>query len=175
MKNVIFCTMICLAMFGCKTHQKSNSGFTDNASTQVAPQPFGAAQVHVVIYKTAKDYRTNAPVILSDDKTQIISYPHPTDLFIGENLALPTQLNNGYLPDNRGIHKNVAFLKFTYGEYSKLKDVPTLQELQRNIIDKDPLRELWDCGKKTNYTDVEEQLNEWIDKNLLHEKCKRIR
>lgn len=175
MKNVIFYSMICLVMFGCKTQQKSSSRFTDNASTKIAPQPFGAAQAHVIIYKTAKDYRNNVPIIMSDDKTQIISYPHPTDLFLGENLSLPTQLHNGYLLDNRGIHKNVAFLNFTYGEYSKLKDVPTLQELQRNIIDKDPLMELWDCGKKINFTDLQKQLNEWIDKNLLSEKCKRIR
>lgn len=175
MKKVIFFSMICLATLGCKTQQKSSNKFTDNASTKVAPQPFGAALAHVIIYKTVKDYRNNVPVILSDDKTQIISYPHPTDLFFGENLALPAQLHNGYLLDNRGIHKNVAFLKFTYGEYSKLKDVPALQELQRNIIDKDPLTELWDCGKKTNFTDIQEQLNEWIDKNLLPEKCIRIR
>ena len=80
----------------------------NNASTKVAPQPFVAAQARVVIYKTAKDYRNNVPVTLSDDKTTIVSYPHPTDLVLGEGLALPASLHNGYLLDNRGINRNVA-------------------------------------------------------------------
>jgi len=160
-------------MSGCKSQQQNNSRSV--ASKPPVKTQFVAALPHIVIYKTANDYGNNVPVLLSDDKTQIVSYPHPTDLFFGENLALPAQLNNGYLLDNRGIAKNVAFLKYTYEEYEKLKDVPTLHELQRNIIDKDPLTELWDCGKKTNFTDLQKQLNDWIDKNLLHEKCKRIR
>lgn len=162
-------------MFGCKSQQINSVRSADNASTQVSPQPFGMAQAHIVIYKTIKDYHNNVPVILSDDKKQIISYPHPTDLFLGRNLAIPTQLHNGYLLDNRGIQKNVAFLKFTYEEYSKLKNVPSLQDLMVSIIDKDPLTELWYCGKKTNYTDLQVQLNEWIDKNLISVNCKRIK
>ncbi len=175
MKNIILFSMISLAMLGCKTQQKSSSRLTDNASTKVVPQPFDPGQAHIIIYKTVKEYSNNVPIILTNDKNQIMSYPHPTDLSFGENLTLPTQLHKGYLLDNRGIQKNVAFLKFTYEEYSKFKDVPTLQELMRSIIDKDPLTELWDCGKKTNYTDLQVQLNEWIDKNLLSVNCKRIK
>lgn len=175
MKNVILFSIICLAMVGCKSQQINGNNLTDNASTQVAPQPFSAVQARIFIYKTVQDYRNNVPVTMSDDKKQIISYPHPTDLLIGENLALPTLLHNGYLLDNRGINKNVAFLKFTYEEYSKLKDVLTLQQLMVNIIDKDPLTELWDCGKKTNYNDLQVQLNEWIDKNQLSVNCKRLK
>ncbi len=167
--------MIYLAMFGCKTQQKSGTANSDNASTKVAPQPFIAALPNVVIYKTTKDYSKNVPVTLSGDKTQIVSYPHPTDLYYNGKLAVPLQLHNGYLLDNRGIEKNVAFLKYTYQEYSKLSEVPSLQELQKSIIDKEPLIELWECGKKTNFINLQNQLNEWIDKNLLPEKCKRIR
>lgn len=175
MKTLILFSMIGLAMLSCKIQQKSNNEITDNTSTKVAPRPFGAAQARVIIYKTAKDYRNNVPVTLSDDKARIVSYPHPTDLVLGENLVLPTSLHNGYLLDNRGIHKNIAFLKYTYTEYSKLKDAPTMQELQRSIIDKDPLTELWDCGNKATFTDLQAQLNAWIDKNILPEKCKRLR
>jgi hypothetical protein len=162
-------------MVGCKSKQINSIKLTDNVSTQVAHQPFSAVQAHIFIYKTRKNYRNNVPVILSDDKKQIISYPHPTDLFIGENLALPILLHKGYLLDNRGIHENVAFLKFKYEEYSKLMDVPTLQQLMNNIIDKDPLTELWDCGEKTKYNDLQVLLNEWIDKNQLSVKCKRLK
>lgn len=175
MKTLFFFSMIGLAMFGCKIQRKIHSEKSSHTSSKVAPQPFVAAQARVVIYKTVKDYSSNVPVTLSDDKTAIVSYPHPSDLVIGENLALPSSLHKGYLLDNRGINKNVAFLKYTYTEYAMLKEVPTLQELQRSIIDKDPLTELWDCGNKANFTDLQGQLNEWIDRNIIPEKCKRLR
>lgn len=162
-------------MSGCKVQQKDGKEMSNKASAKVAPQPFVSAQARVVIYKTAKDYRNNVPVTLSDDKTTIVSYPHPSDLVLGEGLALPASLHNGYLLDNRGISKNIAFLKYTYNEYVGLKGVPTLQELQRSIIDKDPLTELWDCGPKANYSNLQEQLNQWIDKKTLAEKCKRLK
>lgn len=175
MKALIFLSMIGLAISGCTVQQKSNNEMSHNAPTKAAPQPFVAAQARVVIYKTAKDYSNNVSVTLSNDKTTIVSYPHPADLVLGKNLALPAPLHNGYLLDNRGINKNVAFLKYTYSEYSKMKEAPSLQELQRSIIDKDPLTELWDCGPKANFTDVQQQLNEWIDKGTLQEKCKRLK
>lgn len=174
MRAFLFFSIIALTMCGCKVQQKSSSEMSNNADAKVAPQPFVSAQARVVIYKTTKDYRNNMPVTLSDDKTTIVSYPHPSDLVLSEGLALPAPLHNGYLLDNRGINKHVAFLKYTYAEYAKLKEAPTLQELQRSIIDKDPLTELWDCGPKANYTNLQEQLNQWIDKNTLAEKCKRI-
>jgi hypothetical protein len=173
MKYILLSSMIILAMVGCKSQQQNND--RSRADKPHEKTQFMAVLPHVLIYKTKKDYSHNVPVLLSDDKMQIISYPHPTDLLIGENLALPAPLHNGYLLDNRGINNRVAFLKYTYEEYSTLKDVPTLQELQRSILDKDPLTELWDCGKKANFTDLQKQLNEWIDKDLLPEKFKRIK
>ena len=172
MKNVILFSTLILTMFGCKSQH--NQGTVKDISTISTPQ-FMSALPHIIIYKTTKDYSYNVPVILSEDKSQIVSYPHPTDLFFCEKLALPSQLHNGYLLDNRGIGKNVAFLKYSYEEYSKLQVVPALSELYKSIIDKNPLIELWDCGTKTNFNDLEKQLNEWIDKNLLSEKCKRIK
>ena len=173
MKYIIL-SLIILFMFSCKTQHSKSSEATNNVSATQKTQ-FVSALPHIVIYKTTKDYSQNVPIILSEDKTQIVSYPHPTDLFFGGKLALPTQLNKGYLLDNRGIGKNVAFLKYTYAEYSKLQTLPSLRELYENIIDKDPLIELWDCGTKANFTDLEKQLNEWIDKNMLMEKGKRVK
>lgn len=173
MRNITLFLIIILAMLGCKMQQDNNNKEANNI-VATTPQ-FVSALPHIVIYKTTKDYSHNVPVMLSEDKSQIVSYPDPSDLFFGENLALPTQLHNSYLLDNRGINKNVAFLKYTYKEYSKLPTIPTLKELYENIIDKDPLTELWDCGTKVNFQDLEKQLNEWIDKNLLAEKCRQIK
>ncbi|MDR2653450.1 MAG: hypothetical protein LBC68_14285 [Prevotellaceae bacterium] len=175
MKQIILISIIILAMFGCKTQQKSRKTETGNTATQIAPKPFVAALPHVVVYKTTKDYSQNVPVILSDDKKQIVAYPHPNDLYYNGKLALPESLHNGYLLDNRGIGKNVAFLKYTYKEYSKFAEVPSLDELYKNIIDKYPLTELWDCGKQASFTDLQKQLNEIIDRNQLAEKYKRVK
>lgn len=173
MKNVILFSIVMFAIFGCKSKQQ-NTGKIPELKPSVNNQSV-AALPHAIIYKTTTDYTNNVPVNLSEDKTKIVSYPHPNDVFMGENLALPTQLHNGYLLDNRGIGRNVAFLKYTYEEYSQLKDVPTILDLQENIIDKDPLTELWDCGIKTNAPEMQTQLNKWIDDDLLLDKCKRIK
>ena len=166
MKKIIY-LIIAVFMFGCKSQSSVKH-------TNTAPQ-FVAVLPHVFIYKTKHDYKNNVPVLLSEDKTQIVSYPHPTDLIIGGNLALPLQLQNGYLLDNRGINKNVAFLKYTYQEYSNFKSAPKLEELYKNIIDKDPLTELYDCGKKASFVDLKKQINEIIANKQLAEKFIKIK
>ncbi len=173
MKSILILILIVFAMPACKPMQKN--GDKNVPSVPAKTTEFFAALPHVIIYKTKKDYSHRVPVILSEDKMQILSYPHPTDLVLGEKLALPMPLHKGYLLDNRGIGKHVAFLKYTYEAYSKLKDAPTITELNNNIMDSDPLTELWDCGKKSDFGDLERELNDYIDKDLLSEKFKRIR
>ncbi len=163
--------MIC-AFVGCKSSntitQKSNEE-TKQFVPQYTPGP------QALVYKTKKNYSNLVPILLSDDKTEIVSYPHPNDLKVGSGYPLPTFLTKGYLLDNRGIGKNVAFLKLTYKEYSELKEVPTLKELYNYIIDKDPLTEICDCGNKTTFTDIEKQLNNLIDQKKLQTTCKTLK
>lgn len=122
-----------------------------------------------LVYKTRADYTQLVPVLLSEDKTEIVSYPHPSDV---SSRPVPTQLADGYLLDNRGIGKNVAFLKLTYDEYSKLGEVPKLTELYDLIIDKDPLTELCNCGNKKAIKNPEEELNELIKAGKLRDVCR---
>lgn len=129
----------------------------------------------ILVYKTKKDYNNLVPILLNDDKTQIISFPDPKDVKVGGNFLLPTSLQKSYLLDNKGIGKNVAFLKYTYEEYSNLQTLPTLNQLYNNIIDKTPLIELCDCGDKSKYEDLEKQLNEFINKDILRTKCKVLK
>ncbi len=164
--------LMLFAFVGCNSSNKvlyANKEETMQFVPQYTPGP------PALIYKTNKDYSNLVPVLLSDDKTEIISYPHPSDLKVGSGYPLPTFLNKGYLLDNRGIGKNVAFLKLTYKEYSELKEVPKLKELYSYIIDNEPLKELCDCGNKTAFTDIEKQLNSIIDNNKLRTTCKRIK
>ncbi|MBN1251462.1 MAG: hypothetical protein JXA16_04965 [Bacteroidales bacterium] len=121
-----------------------------------------------LVYKTTKNYNNNVPIILSEDKKEIVSYPAPTDLKVGSNFALPTKLKNGYLLDNRGISKNVAFLKLTYQEFSNLEKAPSTKELMDLIIDDNPLKELYKCGLRSDYKNIEPELNNIITKKELN-------
>ena len=149
------------SLYSCKCQKNqekailSNRNINSESTKVIAP---------VVIYKTNGDFFNNVPVLLSEDKTDITAYPDIKDVFYNGKLAYPTRLENGYLLDNRGIGKNVAFLKFTYEEYSKLAATPTKEELYKMILTKNPLTELYRCDKffKNNI----ELLNETIKKGL---------
>lgn len=120
-----------------------------------------------IIYKTSKNYNKLVPVILSDDKTKIVSYPHPKDIYLNGNFSYPTELQKGYLLDNRGINKNVAFLKITYEEYSNYKNAPSPNELYEKILDKDPLIEIYNCGNRLTFKNEIEDLNRLIESDGL--------
>lgn len=127
-----------------------------------------------IVYKTKADYSKLVPVTLSDDKTEIISYPHPKDIQVGDSFQYPTQLANGYWLDNRGVSKNTVFIKLNYEAYSKLTEAPSLGELYALIIDKDPFIEICNCGNKNAFSNVSEQLNGLIKAKRLKKVCKKL-
>lgn len=137
-------------------------GIACNSSKKTSNKSSVLPSAPVFIYKTKANYFSNVPVILSEDKSKILSYPHPNDVKKGKSFATPTKLENGYLLDNRGIGLNVAFLKLTYKEYSKLEEVPSLNELKSLIIDDNPLTELYNCGLRSDFENIVNQLNETI-------------
>jgi len=130
---------------------------------------------HLLVYKTRGDYRQKVPVLLSEDKKSILSYPDPADLKMAKGYTLPSLLHKGYLLDNRGIGKNVAFLKMTYKEYAALKSPPSTEELYKMIIDKAPITVLCDCGLKQSFKNPEKQVNSLIDKKQLKKACKTLK
>jgi tRNA splicing ligase len=151
---------------GNRTDTGDSSGFTPSFT----PGP------PTLVYKTRSDYMNLVPVVLSEDKTNIVSYPHPSDIrAMGVKQALPSILNIGYLLDNKGIQKNVAFLNITYEEYAKLDTAPSLESMYDMIIDKDPLIELCDCGNKQALSDPRLQINHLIDEGSLRDKCRVIK
>lgn len=167
-----FFAFLFVALCGCKSNNKITQVQSINKpdfTPQYVPGP------QALIYKTKGNYNDLVPVLLSEDKKEIIAYPHPNDIKTGEKFQYPTMLNNGYLLDNRGIGNNVAFLRLTYKEYSELKSLPSLEELYSYIIDKDPLIELCNCGSKKAFTDIDKQLNSLIDTKNLRTTCKTIK
>lgn len=156
--SALLSTAILLLMSACLCPVKTST--SDNVQI---PGP------KVIIYQTKADYSHNVPVTLSDDKKSIVSYPHPSDLIVDGQLVLPVTLHNNFLLDNRGINKNVAFLKYTYEEYSKLQNAPSPDVLMSMILDKKPLKKMYICKKCIkSQTDIQ-KLNDLIDRGDLSE------
>ncbi len=163
--------ILLLLLFASLVGCKSNRG---NAKLATEFQPVFSPGPPTLLYKTTKDYSNLVPVLLSDDKSTIISYPHPSDIKVGDKYSVPTPLSKGYLLDNRGIGKNVAFLKYTYEEYGKLDSAPEPSELYKAIIDKEPLIEMCHCGNRNTYKDVVAELNKAIEQTAILRKCKKL-
>jgi len=123
----------------------------------------------MVVYKTRVNYNNFVHIGLSEDKSKVMSYPDPKDVYYNGQLAYPTELSDGYLLDNRGIFLDSAFLNITFEEYSKLDKAPSVQEILDMVIDDNPLLELYSCGARGS--DAVEKMNEIIDNNQLDTIC----
>ncbi len=127
-----------------------------------------------IVYRTRADFSRLVPVEMTADKSAISSFPGVTDIYRDGELSYPTALNDGYLLDNRGIGPNVAFLRITYEEYRALDGTPPVSELMANILEKDPLVEMYQCGNRSQYKDPVYELNQLIGSGKLSE-CKRLK
>ena len=159
---------ICILFFsGFLLLDCSKSVTSSGSSSNVKSGQNSVSSPPCIVYKTKSDYSKNIPVILSDDKTRIVSYPDVKDVYFKGNLAYPIVLNDGFLLDNRGIGPNVAFLSITYEQYSKMVKTPSSAELFELIIDKDPLKEMYQCGNRSKYSNIENELNELISSGKI--------
>ncbi len=146
---------------GSKEANKAENKTMENLNPAKQPSP------PVIIYKTKGDYYFNVPVIMNSEKTAVVSFPDPSDIIRGGEYPYPDRLAEGYLLDNRGINEHVAFLNITYEEYSQLSKAPSREELMDMILDKDPLIQMYDCGNRGDYKDLQNELNPVIMKNEL--------
>nr|NQU94150.1 hypothetical protein [Bacteroidota bacterium] len=160
--------VIILMIISCSSTKKNTMSPGENNQNSV-----GVPSPPVIIYKTKVDYSDKVPVTLSDDKTKITSFPATSDIKINNKYTFPTKLENGFLLDNRGIGKNSVFLRFSYDDYYTMDNIPNAERLMNYIIDKDPFTEMYECGKKGDYTSLEEGLNKLIKEGGL-KKCKKL-
>ena len=151
---MILCSLVLLG--ACNSAKK---GLVEN----IPPDIDGLPQT--IIYKTTRDFTRFVPVIMNKERTEIVSYPAPSDLISNGELTLPTPLADGYLLDNRGISPDVAFTSYTYDEYVSLKEPPSTQKLLSQIIEKYPLVDIRFCGARLDYKSIE-QLNNLIKENF---------
>ena len=163
--------LIGIAMLGIACNgKKATVEETPNDTTPVVTQGSdAAATAPVIVYRTSADHSDHVPVQLSDDKRSITGYPHPKDVAA---LPRPTDLGKGYWLDNRGINRNVGFLSMDYSDYAALSAAPSLQQLDSMLIDRDPLLEFYDCGRRSDYSDVVNELKKLVAADDLRSKCK---
>lgn len=159
-----YCFLILFALMISACHCSKKVTDATNYTTQKSIQPMASSPA--LVYKTKKDYTKFVPVIMNTEKTRIISYPKPTDIYYEGKLAYPTPLNEEYFLDNRGIGPNVVFLNITYEAYSQFKSVPTMEFLMNSIQDKKPLLVLWDCGVRSKFNNEVNELNSLIGKGF---------
>ncbi|MEO7081841.1 MAG: hypothetical protein ABIY71_09955 [Flavobacteriales bacterium] len=139
------------------------------------PAPDLAATARVAVYRTRTDLQDRVPVTLSDDGSSIVSYPHPSDLRTPGGLPVPTELEQGWLLDRRGIGMHVAFLKMTYADYAAMKEAPSMAELEAAILDPDPITDMCDCGPRNGFKDPVVELERIIRNDSLYIRCKRLK
>jgi hypothetical protein len=127
----------------------------------------------IVIYKMKRDYSRNVPVLLSDDKSEIVSYPHPMDLIgMTSKEVMPIRLHGGYFLDRRGINKNVAFLNISYNNYRKLRRPLSISEIEKLLLDRNPLTDFLSCPDITYSRKIVQDINLLIDKGELKSICR---
>lgn len=168
MFRIVLLILVASVITSCGSNKKVDS----NKQKEAMVIDFSAGPP-TFIYKTVGDFQNLVPVILSDDKSTIVSYPHPRDIYYKGELAIPVKLAEGFLLDNRGINANVAFISLTYEEYSKLESAPAPDSLFSMIVEIDPLVSLYNCGNRHQYDDEINQLNSIINNGYL-DKCKKI-
>ncbi|MCX6245443.1 MAG: hypothetical protein NTU98_12180 [Bacteroidetes bacterium] len=150
-RNLLLIDLLMLILLSC-SRPAVPSGSSSGTKAAIAGAP-------CLVYRTRSDYSVNVPVILSDDRSTIVSFPDIKDIWFNGKLSYPTPLAENYLLDNRGIGPMVAFLSYTYEEYSRLSATPPASELMKHIIDKDPLTVMYQCGLRSQYQNPEQELN----------------
>lgn len=144
-------------------------------ASPVVDSPVAATGPPAIVYRTSVDVGDAVPITLSPDRSEVVSYPHPSDLKRGGEYPLPTPLGEGYLLDNRGIGPNTVFLKWSYAEYAALPKPPSLEELMAAIKHRDPFVEMYDCGVRSEYLDPVKELGELTRAGSWANKCKRLK
>ena len=138
MRHFFFSILILTCLCACSPTKPGENGIlADNNIVEGEPMPLLGGKSHLPyarIYKTNGDYNDNVAAQFDNISGTFISYPAPSD--VGK-FSTPLILVDGWLLDRRGgVAYNTVFLKWTYSEYSRLNEVPTLAELKESILTK---------------------------------------
>jgi len=98
-KQIVFILLVAFTtgQFSCSRSINKNSSGTENNKVDEELSVNVAAGPSVIIYKTSEDYFDKVPVTLSEDKSNVVSYPGIKDIYYQGEFSYPTRLNNGFL------------------------------------------------------------------------------
>jgi hypothetical protein len=144
------------------------------ASSSAAASGGQHADPPCIVYKTKADFSTLVPVELSPDKNALVSFPDVKDVYRDGKPVYPTPLAGGFLLDNRGIGPGVAFLKITYEQYHSFDKTPGASDLFSQLLEKDPLLEMYRCGTRYQYQDPVKELSAIILNGKLKD-CQKLK
>lgn len=108
--------------------------------------------IPTVIYQMKKDYSALVPIILNEEKTKVVSYPAPKDMFHpnGE-LRVQQKLSNDFYLDQIGLTINSAFISYTIEDYSRMMIPPSTDSLFKLVIADDPFKKMYNLGNRKQY------------------------
>lgn len=92
-------------------------------------------EIQIFKFKTSKDYSTNVPVELSDDKNIITSAP-------GNIFRMPVKLVDDYYL-NGAMGLNTGYLSLTIEEHNAYDVKPGVDSLYNLLVEKDPYLEYY--------------------------------
>lgn len=161
-RRLLFSTIILMMLAQACQNQKAMKVPPQDSSSEISFAPGPPA----LVYKTRADYSDKVAVMLNEDKTAVISYPHPRDIARPAGLPYPSALADGYFLDKQGVGPRHAFTRFTMDEYAALAQAPTPEELLESIVDKSPFLEMYHCGNISQYKDASVALNMLIEQGL---------
>lgn len=142
-KNNLLLGVGLAAAVGCATQRQQGTPPLEKGQIDQHIVGTTTMQSPAIVYKTTRDYASKVPVTMNDPRTEIVSYPAPSDVVMDDGYVTPLPLTQGYLLDRRGINKNTAFLDYTYAEYAQLDNSPGTSELKKHIVDKHPISEIY--------------------------------
>ena len=81
-------------------------------------------------FRMSGDYADHVAVTLGENG-KLAYYPEPRDI---SEASKPISLGDGWWLNRQGLGPNSVFLKYTFEEYSNLKNVPSQEEIMEAII-----------------------------------------
>jgi hypothetical protein len=96
------------------------------------------------VYKTKGDYANNVPVQLSADKTRIVGSPASI------NTRWPVSLVDDFLLNGSG-GPNSGYLSITIEEWNQMDITPSVDSLNKFLIDTDPFIRFYHRDDKNNF------------------------
>lgn len=109
------------------TATETNQGVT---RTITVTQPMVGMIPKATAFKMSGDFADNVAVSVGSDG-QLTYFPAPSDISAS---SAPTSLGDGWYLNNQGLGENSVFTKYTFEEYSKLPEVPSVEQLKAAII-----------------------------------------